>query len=158
MNAGVAEQIGTPADVYRRPASTFVAGFIGSPAMNFLPGRVTTSGDAVELPGRERLSAGKPIGPAGTPVTVGIRPEHLALAPGSTGSHALHVVVELVEMLGADTLVHGRLGDSPDLLLARLPGSTAVRIGDRLAFRVPPEELHLFDAESGKTLPRPRGQ
>ena len=110
MNAGVAEQVGTPMEVYRRPASTFVAGFIGSPAMNFLAGRIAADGAAVELPGGERLAAGRPLGrgrarghrrhPPGAP----------RAGPGRAAGRALHVTAELVEALGADTLVHGRLG------------------------------------------------
>src|SRR5919106_1405699 len=69
MNAGVAEQIGTPMEVYRRPASVFVAGFIGSPAMNFLVGRIAGSGEAVELPGGETIGAMRPLGAPGQAVT-----------------------------------------------------------------------------------------
>ena len=65
---------------------------------------------------------------------------------------ALHVTAELVEALGADTLVHGKLGAASELLLARLPGNAIVRAGDRLAFAVPAEELHLFDPDTGKAL------
>jgi sn-glycerol 3-phosphate transport system ATP-binding protein len=150
MNAGVAEQVGTPMEVYRRPASTFVAGFIGSPAMNFLSGRIAAGGEAVEMTGGEALAAGRPLGQSGRPVTVGIRPEHLVLDPSAPPGTALHVTAELVEALGADTLVHGRVGSADAILLARLPGGTAVKANDRMTFRVPPGELHLFDPETGK--------
>jgi sn-glycerol 3-phosphate transport system ATP-binding protein len=152
MNAGVAEQVGTPMEVYHRPASTFVAGFIGSPAMNFLRGRVATDGDTVELPDGERLRLSEPQ-PAGRPVTVGIRPEHLL--PAAAGADTLTLSIDLVEALGADTLAHGRLGASEASILARLPGSSTVKAGDRLTFSIAPGELHLFDAESGKALARP---
>jgi sn-glycerol 3-phosphate transport system ATP-binding protein len=152
MNAGGAEQVGTPMEVYHRPASVFVAGFIGSPAMNFLPGRIAASGEAVDLPGGETLNAARPLGAPGRPVTVGIRPEHLALDPAAPAGAALHVTAEMVEALGADTLVHARVGADASSLLARLPGSATVRTGDRMGFRVPPEELHLFDADTGKAF------
>ena len=152
MNAGVAEQIGTPMAVYRRPASTFVAGFIGSPAMNFLAGRIAASGDAVELPGGERLAAPRAARRPGQAVTVGIRPEHLALSPDAPAGSILHVVADLVEALGADTLVHGRLGDDGATLLARLPGNATAKAGDRLALALAEGELHLFDPDTGKAL------
>jgi sn-glycerol 3-phosphate transport system ATP-binding protein len=154
MNAGIAEQVGTPMEVYHRPASTFVAGFIGSPAMNFLPGRLSAGGDAVMLPGGETLRLPRPAAPADRPVTVGIRPEHLVLAPGASADLSLRLTADLVEALGADTLVHGRLGALDSTILARLPGNTPVRAGDPLTFTIPPEELHLFDPETGKTLAR----
>jgi len=152
MNAGRAEQVGTPMEVYHRPASVFVAGFIGSPAMNFLSGRVDDDGESVALPGGERLVAPAALAHAGRSVTVGIRPEHLALQADSGTPGAVHVTAELVEALGADTLVHGRVGADGGAILARLPGNATVRAGDRLAFAAPTEELHLFDPESGRRL------
>jgi sn-glycerol 3-phosphate transport system ATP-binding protein len=152
MNAGIAEQVGTPMEIYRRPASTFVAGFIGSPAMNFIPGRIGGDGDRVELPGGEILRLPRGSGSAGRAVTVGIRPEHLSLQADATAGQSLGVTADLVESLGADTLVHGRLGSLTEALLARLPGSSTVRTGDRLTLAVLPEDLHLFDAESGRAL------
>jgi sn-glycerol 3-phosphate transport system ATP-binding protein len=152
MNAGVAEQVGTPMEVYRNPASVFVAGFIGSPAMNFLAGRVAADGAAVELPGGETLVTGRRAGEAGRPVTIGIRPEHLALAPDAPAGRALHLTADLVEALGADTLVHGRIGSADAALLARLPGGVTTRIGDRLILGAAPEAVHLFDPDTGKAI------
>jgi sn-glycerol 3-phosphate transport system ATP-binding protein len=149
MNAGVAEQVGTPMEVYRRPASIFVAGFIGSPAMNFIPGRIAGAGDAVELAGGTVLAA-HGFGSAGQAVVVGIRPEHLALAPDRPPGQTLQITAELVEALGADTLVHGRLGDAT--LLARLPGGVATRAGDRLNLAVAPEAVHFFDPATERAL------
>jgi energy-coupling factor transporter ATP-binding protein EcfA2 len=111
MNAGRIEQVGTPLDLYERPANRFVAGFIGSPAMNFLPGRVEAAGQ-----GRARVRLA--LGPclevalaapveAGTAVTLGVRPEHLRL--GAAGDAPTHVGrAFVVEMLGSDTFVHLR--------------------------------------------------
>ncbi len=151
MNEGVAEQVGTPMEIYRRPASVFVAGFIGSPAMNFLPGKLSAGGDAVELPGGETLVLGRQAGEPGKPVIVAIRPEHLTPAENSEVP-ALNVVADLVEALGADTLVHGRLGGIEDAVLARLPGNATVRAGDRLALAFSPDALHLFDPDTGKAI------
>ena len=122
MNAGLVEQVGQPLDIYERPASTFVASFIGAPPMNFLAGRVAADGDGVVLPGGDRVAAGA-AAPGGRLVTVGIRPEHLQLAAETPAAGALHITADLVEALGADTLVHGRVGADGGALLARLPGN-----------------------------------
>jgi sn-glycerol 3-phosphate transport system ATP-binding protein len=156
MNAGHAEQIGAPLALYATPATTYVAGFIGSPAMNFLPARLAADGAAVELDvqggGGARLALGaaaRPLDGAGEghPVTLGVRPEHLAVVP----SGGLPLRVELVEALGADTLVYGRLASDASLV-ARLPGTTAVKLGDIVPVAPAPDSLHLFDAETGKRL------
>jgi sn-glycerol 3-phosphate transport system ATP-binding protein len=146
LNGGVAEQIGRPIELYERPASLFVAGFIGSPAMNFLDGmageggRVTLA-DGTALP----VSA-----LAGTAVTVGIRPEHLVVAAEGEAVARLHV--EMVELLGADTIVYGTLGaGGPDLML-RLNGIAEIAAGVTLPLGFPAEQLHLFDRATGKRL------
>ena len=153
MNAGRAEQIGTPREVYDHPASLYVAGFIGSPAMNFLPARFVAAGTAVELEGGVRLALEGARVPAddGRPLTLGIRPEKLALlAEAGKDVGELAMIVEVAEELGSDTLVHGRLG--ADVLVARLPGHAEVRAGERLRFAIEPRHLHLFDRESGRRL------
>ncbi|MSP49452.1 MAG: sn-glycerol-3-phosphate import ATP-binding protein UgpC [Alphaproteobacteria bacterium] len=142
MNKGVAEHIGTPIDVYAEPATLFVAGFIGSPAMNFLETRVGSDG-ALELDGA-RLTPKTRLDP-GRAVTVGIRPEHLA--PGG----GLDIQVELVELLGADTLVYGRLSDGNSLVI-RLPGTQVPKSGDRMPVHANAGAWHLFDTETGKRL------
>ena len=147
MNAGHAEQIGVPLELYATPATTYVAGFIGSPAMNFLPGRLT--GGAIELASGQRLVLGN-VAPAdgdGRAVTLGVRPEHLVVAANG----GLVLKVDLVEALGADTLVYGRL-PSDISLVARLPGSSAVKIGDTVPLGATANSLHLFDTETGKRL------
>jgi sn-glycerol 3-phosphate transport system ATP-binding protein len=152
MNEGVAEQVGTPMEVYRKPASIFVAGFIGSPAMNFLRGRIAGDGAAVILPGGQSLPVSLPGLAAGREVVAAIRPEHLAIA-GAGQLPTVEVVADLVEALGADTLVHGRLEGIDEAVLARLPGSAEVRIGDRLRLAYPRDALHLFDSASSRALP-----
>jgi sn-glycerol 3-phosphate transport system ATP-binding protein len=148
MNAGHAEQVGAPLEVYERPASVFVAGFIGAPAMNLLRarvagGRAMAGAAALPLPLAPGLDEGREV-------TWGVRPEHVELAPGAAGADA-EVVVDLVEALGADTLVHARLADGGALTL-RLPGTTRVREGDRLPLRLPAAALHAFDAASGRRI------
>ncbi|CAO3412958.1 sn-glycerol-3-phosphate import ATP-binding protein UgpC [Azospirillum doebereinerae] len=149
MNHGVAEQIGTPLEVYQRPESLFVAGFIGSPPMNVLDARFDADGRAVAMPGGAVLPLDRPRpGDAGRAVKLGIRPEHLALdaAPGAST-----ILVELVEALGADTVVYGRLPDGESLVI-RMAGLPSCREGDRLAVAPQPGALHLFDAVSGRRL------
>ena len=148
MNAGHAEQVGAPLEVYERPASVFVAGFIGAPAMNLLRarvagGRAIAGAAALPLPQAAGLGEGREI-------DWGVRPEHVELAPGAADADA-EVAVDLVEALGADTLVHARLADGGALTL-RLPGTTRVREGDRLPLRLPPAALHAFDAVSGRRI------
>jgi sn-glycerol 3-phosphate transport system ATP-binding protein len=145
MNEGRAEQIGAPMAIYDRPATIFVAGFIGSPAMNLLDGTVRggrlslDGGAALKLPGKV---------PEG-PVLAGIRPEHLALAEGAPAD--LEIVAEAIEPLGADTLVHGRLEGGHDLTV-RLSGTPKLAEGDRMPLKVDPARLHLFDPGTGARI------
>ncbi|MGE0714875.1 MAG: sn-glycerol-3-phosphate import ATP-binding protein UgpC [Alphaproteobacteria bacterium] len=150
MNAGRAEQIGTPIALYENPATQFVAGFIGSPAMNFVMGTVAADGKSVAMPGGVSAPLAERHGAAaGRPVTVGLRPEHIQLAEGGTSTADLSV--DLVELLGADTIVHGRLGDTGGVL-ARIDGAVQVRPGERLPVILPPARIHLFDGSSGQRL------
>ena len=153
MNAGVADQIGTPMDVYERPASVFVAGFIGSPAMNFLAGKVVEGSRSIELAGTGAVRVVLPIGLAttaagGTPVAVGIRPEHLH--PAADGP--LEFEIELAEPLGADTLLHGRFGEAREVVTVRQGGHILARPGEKLRFKADPGHLHLFDSQTGKRI------
>jgi sn-glycerol 3-phosphate transport system ATP-binding protein len=151
MNAGVAEQVGRPIDVYDDPESLFVAGFIGSPAMNFIYGKRV--GDEVELGGGQARVAIPPElrSKVGEKVTVGIRPEHLA-AQGE--GPVLRFTVELVEALGADALVHGSVGEG--MVVARMEGHSSAKVGDALTLHALPGRLYFFDAATGKRL-RPGG-
>jgi len=146
LSGGVAEQIGRPIELYERPASLFVAGFIGSPSMNFLDG-MAGEGGRVTLTGGTVLLATAPVGAA---VTVGIRPEHLVLAPESEATAHLHV--DMIELLGADTIVYGALGEGGPSLQLRLNGIAQIATGTRLPLGFPPEQLHLFDRTTGKRL------
>lgn len=149
MNAGQVEQIGTPREIYARPASRFVATFIGSPSMNLLTGNLDATGSYVQLEDGSRWPLATPLtAAAGTQVTLGIRPEHLTT---TDAADAACVKVELVEDLGADLVVHGRLAGQP--FVTRFPGNQPISAGDPL--KVVPDSLqalHLFDAASGKRL------
>jgi len=152
MNAGFAEQIDTPMAVYERPASLFVAGFIGSPAMNFLSAEVSGDGAGLTLASGTslRLPAGGLPGEAGRAVTLGVRPEHLHRT--KDGDAAVTLQVQMVETLGADTLAHGVLGGRGELLTLRLPGGIAVQEGETLTLAADPGALHLFDSDSGRRI------
>ncbi|MCA3247116.1 MAG: sn-glycerol-3-phosphate import ATP-binding protein UgpC [Azospirillum sp.] len=147
MNGGRAEHIGAPLDVYARPATTFVAGFIGAPAMNLVPGTLVAGGVAID---GTKLGVAHPAKTVtGADVTVGFRPETLHLDPA--GPVAL--LVTLVGALGADTLVHGRMGGPQGpTITARLPGVVKVREGERMVLRVAPEDIHLFDRATGRRI------
>jgi sn-glycerol 3-phosphate transport system ATP-binding protein len=150
MNGGQVEQIGTPLEVYERPASVFVGGFIGAPAMNFLDATVGEGGRVLRV-GAERLALPQALPADVGALTLGLRPEHLALAPdGAAG--ALHIDVELIEALGADTVVHGLIAGNGAGLTIRLDGTIRVAPSDRLSVTVAPERLHLFDSATGQRL------
>jgi sn-glycerol 3-phosphate transport system ATP-binding protein len=144
MNAGSVDQIGPPLDLYERPATVFVAGFIGSPAMNLVEGRLDPAGVAL---GDLVLAPGSRAGEPGRKVTVGLRPENLELA----GDGTILLRTELLERLGADTIVHGRLADGT-ALTARTAGALPLRLGETIRLAIAPGHIHLFDADSGQRL------
>jgi len=140
MNAGRIEQIGTPEEVYGTPATTFVAGFIGSPPMNLMAGqadgsRFTVGGLTLPLP--------RPAPRAGA-LTLGLRPEHAERGD----ERGWPVQVEMLEMLGAERLVYGRLGDAAFTL--RIDATlTPPKAGDTLHLQPSPQRLHWFDSGTG---------
>ncbi len=152
MNGGVAEQIDTPMAVYERPATRFVAGFIGSPAMNIMKGKA--SGGVFMLEDGTTIPLGEaPLPEEGRTVLFGIRPEHLRLVPESEA--AIRLRVRAIETLGADTLAHGRFdgaGAHGGEFIARLSGKTRLAEGDLLPLAMEPGSTHLFDAETGRRI------
>jgi sn-glycerol 3-phosphate transport system ATP-binding protein len=150
MHAGKVEQIGAPMDIYRHPESRFVAGFIGSPSMNQLPGTVDAAGGAIEFADGSRfLLPGPPLTEwRGRPLIVGMRPEHLERRPGESSNLALQA--DLIEPLGADTLVHGTIGGTP--FIVRLPGGDPVAAGETVPLHIGRERLHFFEPGSGRRL------
>ena len=147
MNAGRAEQVGTPMDVYANPATMFVAGFIGSPAMNFLPGRSEGAGRIV-LDGGGAVRAANGAAAAGRALIVGIRPEHLQ--PCGEGDAFLSGTVEMIEQLGADSLVH--MGHGGTTLIARVSHGAHPVIDTTLHVAADPSRIYLFDAASGARI------
>ncbi|HXS51921.1 MAG TPA: sn-glycerol-3-phosphate ABC transporter ATP-binding protein UgpC [Usitatibacter sp.] len=154
MRDGVVEQRGRPLELYDRPANLFVAGFIGSPAMNFLPAKLRrANGHAeAELEGGARVPVPRDTaGEDGQPVVYGTRPEHLSLAPAG---HGLAAEVVVVEPTGADTQVFAKIGATEVTAVFR--ERHEFRAGEAIRLAPDHERTHLFDAASGKSL-RPVG-
>jgi multiple sugar transport system ATP-binding protein len=155
MNAGRIEQVETPLEIYRRPATRFVAGFIGSPAMNFLRVEPVAGEDGAvtaRLPDGALVPTGVPAGSfaSGPPVELGIRAEHCVPGPG------ISVLVDVVEHLGERTLVYARLGDGAPLVYQDA-GDSPVRVGDRVSLSLRRGFVHLFDA-AGRAHHAPSGR
>jgi sn-glycerol 3-phosphate transport system ATP-binding protein len=143
LNGGRIEQVGTPLEVYHRPASAFVAAFIGSPAMNLLD--VEAEGGVARLDGAALPVAG--IAPGRSRLTLGIRPEDLRIAePGAAG--AFTMAVAYVEELGAQRLVHGRVAGQQMVCVQ----PTDTQIGATLTLTTDASSIHAFDAATGARL------
>jgi multiple sugar transport system ATP-binding protein len=160
MNQGEVVQIGGPLEVYRQPANTFVAKFLGNPPMNLLQGRLEArdgrpiarfAGGAVALPNRTALSLGRHVG---RDVIIGIRPEDLyeAAPAGSAEVARLPAHVVAVEPLGAETLLVVALDGSNDELIARIGRDTASKSGDRIDIALDSSAVHLFDPATTKAI------
>ncbi len=145
MREGYIEQVGTPLDVYNKPVNLFVAGFIGSPRMNFL--------DAKAGKGSVRLTGGTEIGldlPAGIgegqELQVGIRPEHIVMGSEGDGQPDLQCVVRINEQLGGESYIYCE-GEGTGQLTVHSPGQNALSRGDTVHLHLPPDSVHLFDGE-----------
>jgi multiple sugar transport system ATP-binding protein len=149
MRNGVIEQIGTPLEVFDRPANAFVATFIGSPAMNLIAGRLETEGNrrTFRSTGGHRLElpAGVAVGLPDGPVQVGVRPEHLEIA-----DHGLEASVSVVEPTGLETHVLAYFEDQP--LMSQQHRRLALEPGDTVRLQPLMTELHFFDLETGRRL------
>ena len=154
MHDGLVEQVGAPLDLYDKPVNLFVAGFIGSPAMNFLRGTVRANSAAqFEGPGGLRLPVSAPAAWAGRAVVCGIRPEHFAITDGGAQDSvqdSIEAEVQVVEPTGAETQVVARLGGEEVIAVFR--ERHQFKPGDKIRLRPDPRLMHLFDAESGTRL------
>jgi len=157
LKKGVLQQCADPFTLYESPANQFVAGFIGSPSINFFPARVAPDGASL-LAGKDaegvelRLSGGQRAalgGRAGREVTAGIRPEDLHLEPVAGGA-SLAATPEVCEPLGNESIVHWASAVGP--LVSRVPGPRAPATGGRTALHLDPNRLHLFDPSTEKAL------
>ena len=154
LNKGVVEQSGTPLDVYARPATRFVAGFLGSPGMNFVDAslehgasgwRATAKG-ALEVP-LDEAAFGAALVP-GRRVVLGVRPHDVAIVGEGEGEGHASLEVAIVEALGAESHAHGEIAGAP--FVARTAARAGVRKGERV--RVALRDVHLFDPEDGRSL------
>jgi multiple sugar transport system ATP-binding protein len=160
MRHGRIEQVGTPDEVYERPASVFVAQFIGAPTMNLVPARLEGDGGRplVRLPGGLDLPLPEVRAAALSPgargdVLAGIRPEDLHWARENGAAHGgtvFEVTADLLEPLGSDTLVFFSLG--PHEVVARVPPKAIRRAGERLRLEAETAALHLFDPQTERAL------
>jgi sn-glycerol 3-phosphate transport system ATP-binding protein len=150
LHEGRPAQLATPMEVFARPADTYVAGFIGAPAMNLLPATLTAGGTALRLDcGPSVPLDGTWAGPDGRRLTVGIRPEDLELGEGG-----LTLAVELIERLGSESLVHGRVAGSGavgnETLVVKLAGPVTPR--GTIPLILPAARLHLFAGDTGRRV------
>jgi len=152
LQSGVVQQYDTPEVVYERPANQFVAGFIGSPTMNFLPVELhddaaTFSHDSSPAPldtaarGRLKAAAGKGV--------LGVRPEHFDVV--SDGTSGIPIQIKLVEPLGSDTLIHFDIAGAA--AIARVDPALKPKLGERLSLLPQADKIHLFDTATGQVLP-----
>jgi multiple sugar transport system ATP-binding protein len=153
LRAGRIEQVGAPLALYNKPANRFVAGFIGSPQMNFIPASVgadrrlwPTFGDSIAVPGLSPAAAN------GAAVVLGVRPEHLQLA-ATPGALPLPITVAQVEQLGGQSMVYGTLPADAGRITVQCAGQVDARVGDTLTAYAPPAACHVFEqGESGRAL------
>ena len=146
MHDGVVEQIGAPLELYDRPINRFVAGFIGSPAMNFIEGIIATDGNSVQTPQGDRFAIeARPNQTAGRAVVYGIRPEHLELA-----GDGIPADVAVIEPTGSETQIVAR--HSCGEIVAAFRERHQIRPGERIHLRPRAQAAHLFDAQTGTRL------
>jgi ABC-type sugar transport system ATPase subunit len=149
LRDGVIEQSGKPLDLYRNPVNQFVAGFIGSPAMNMLAGELVAP-DTFSLTAGTQVTVAAHDGGTGR-ATLGIRPEHLQIEAAGV----LQGQVKVVERLGATAFVYVNVADTGATIAIEASGEVAVHAGETIRFSPKPEWLYLFD-EHGRTISRPK--
>ncbi|HUP64245.1 MAG TPA: sn-glycerol-3-phosphate ABC transporter ATP-binding protein UgpC [Thermoanaerobaculia bacterium] len=156
LNGGKLQQVGTPLEVYEKPANLFVANFIGTPPMNMLTGQIGADGTTLDLPGlsiplpEHKRSAMKTS--SGREIVLGIRPENVALAPAETKGPAAEIAgsVEVVEPLGHETTLHVRAADG--MIVTSVEPGRAPRTGDTVSLNLELDSAHLFDGATGQRL------
>jgi multiple sugar transport system ATP-binding protein len=154
MRGGVIQQFAPPHDIYHQPANLFVAGFIGSPAMNMFEGEIVqrdggwcfrTAGESIDL-APYRFTAPPQAGPA----TLGVRPEHIGLGVAPPGRHTATGRVSIVEPMGGETVLWTSFAGKPTTI--KVAGDTIARVGDTLAFQFDVRRASLFESAAGRRL------
>ncbi len=158
MRDGLVQQVGTPLEVYRRPATKFVAQFIGSPAMNFFAGTLVEAAGGLDLHALGVQVALEPAQQAGLrrlasrTVTVGLRPEHISLGDAAAAGHMnFHGRVRVAEQMGVDQVLDVSVFDA-EIRVARVNPDLALHGGDQVSLAAPVERLHFFHPETGQVL------
>jgi len=158
LNDGIAEQIDSPLNIYEKPATEFVGGFIGSPPMNFFDGKILGSSKFIELDSGSKIASGNyPTGDNyDNKVRIGIRAEKLLPTTKEQADMVLNIGA--IETLGSETLAHGFLSESgateefDQSIVVKLPGNSRPVVGEELPVRVAEDGLHLFDVKTGKRI------
>ncbi len=150
MNSGRVEQVGTPSEIYHNPATRFVAGFVGTPAMNLLEGRITADGSFRDAHGTDIKVRPEMAGLyAEQPVVFGVRAESVRLVePGTPG--ALTACAEFIEELGSTRIIHSVVGDAA--FAATVSPDIRVGLGERVGFAFDSKDTHLYAADSGSRI------
>jgi multiple sugar transport system ATP-binding protein/alpha-glucoside transport system ATP-binding protein len=156
LKDGRVEQVGTPMELYKKPANLFVAQFIGSPAMNVLSGTIESAGTSTSV----RLMGGAlasvpvetPLAAKGEKVSFGVRPEDLYVAAGINDNVLFEGKPQFIEQLGEVQLVYVDIGASEQPLIAKLPGGLEVKRGALLRLTADPQNLYIFDKNDGRSL------
>jgi len=151
MRDGWVQQVGDPMELYNQPANRFVAGFIGSPAMNFAPVRIEQNGALwavgdgirIKVPGPSVEHLGRYNGKA---VTLGVRPEDMRIANGDASDLAVDATVEVVERLGSEILLDVAVG--PTTMVASVEPTATAKVHEKLRLALNPDRLHFFDGET----------
>jgi multiple sugar transport system ATP-binding protein len=153
MKDGMVQQVAEPLELYNHPANKFVAGFIGSPSMNFAPVTITeangsliaeSSGLRIKLPDE---TAGRLRGHIGREILLGVRPEDLSVADTTDSDHScFDAVIEVVEQLGSEILLDMKVGD--EVMVASVEPGVRVKVRDKLRIAMRPSRLHVFDAKT----------
>jgi ABC-type sugar transport system ATPase subunit len=151
LRDGRIEQVGTPLELYNNPANRFVAGFIGSPRMNFIEAETIPmiDGIGVQVNGKQQRLPHLDLAP-GSKIVIGVRPHSATVTEVDQGTIPLELT--LVEQLGAETILHGKT-DRGEIFTVSAPGQRRFSMGERIGVALPPEDLHVFNAE-GQALPR----
>jgi multiple sugar transport system ATP-binding protein len=152
LHSGIIEQVGSPLELYHKPDNMFVAGFIGSPKMNFLKGTASQSGKTISITLKDgtkiSLPADRARKAASGEVTLGIRPEHITL--GASAKSGVKATVRLAEYLGSETMFYATLGSGDDIAI-KADGLATAKAGEGLKLNFAPEACHLF-ANDGTTI------
>ncbi|WP_373504907.1 ABC transporter ATP-binding protein [Aestuariivirga sp.] len=156
LNGGIVEQVGSPLELYHRPRNMFVAGFIGSPKMNFIPVAVDEAREgrvSLALPGGGKMAVPMPghLPAPGTRLTLGCRPEHVGIGKGVETSGALNGTIRAAEYLGSETMFYTTLADGSEMAV-KGDGLAAQKAGDTLPLNLPAAACHLFDGQSAAIL------